>query len=727
VKRVSLAFLWHLHQPQYRLRGETVCPLPWVRLHGIRAYYDMVRVLEEFPEIRVTVNLVPCLLDQIRTYERGGSDLFLEVASVPAEELDDARKAFLFDHFFSAGEARMIGSLPAFTELLRRRHQARKVRGPSQAWKEFSAGDYRDLQALFDLAWFGFKAREDFPEVRALRGQGRGFTREDIRRIHEVEREILARLVPLYRRAAASGRMEISASPYAHPILPLLCDTQSAREALPDLPLPPRFHAPEDAEAQVIEGLDLIEREIGIRPRGMWPSEGSVSREAAEILARCGVGWAASDEQVLTASEREGPADPSMPWNLRDAPHLDLVFRDHDLSDRVGFTYSWMSAGEAVADFLATLHRRCEGRGDDPGLVLVALDGENPWENYADAGADFLRTLYGALVGNPRVNCRPVGEAIEACPRRGVLKRLRAGSWIRADFGIWIGGPEKNRAWGLLGQVRSEIAPALADPSIPEAWREAARASLRAAEGSDWFWWLDGQFHSTYRHEFDRIFRGHLRQAYEALGKGAPEILDQPIPAMAAPESETVVLEPPVWLTPRIDGFESNFFEWEGAIRVEWAALSRRSAMERSQRSLEALEFGFAPEGDFLLRIDPDPVFAGNDLFKEAGVDVTFRAGSGPKRFSLTLDGEGNLKTASWLAGTPADGRGASDPARSDARAAARKILELAIPAPEMELPPGRRATFQVRLCLGGEDVVLEEVEMRVPPAEGSGRSWSVS
>ncbi|HEV8375154.1 MAG TPA: glycoside hydrolase family 57 protein [Candidatus Polarisedimenticolia bacterium] len=727
MKPISLALLWHLHQPQYRLRDERVCPLPWVRLHGIRSYYDMVRVLDEFPEIRTTINLVPCLLEQIRAYERGESDLFLEMAAIPAEELDDSQKAFLFDHFFSAGETRMIGGLPAFAELHRRRHTARRIRGPAQAFKEFSVGDFRDLQALFDLCWFGFKAREDFPEIRALRGQGRGFTREDLVRIHAVEREILSRLIPLYRGAAASGQLEISASPYAHPILPLICDTQVAREALPDVSLPPRFRAPEDAQAQVREGLDRIEADLGYRPRGIWPSEGSLSQEVAGILARAGVTWAAGDELLLAASDREGTADPLLPWSVPEAPGLDLVFRDHDLSDRVGFTYASIGAGEAVADFLAALRWRAESRTEDSSMVLVALDGENPWENYADAGGDFLRTLYGALAGNQSVHCKSVGEAIQACPRRGTLNRIRAGSWIGAHFGIWIGGPQKNRAWELLRQTRDDVAPLLHDPSISVERRAAAWASLRSAEGSDWFWWLDGQFHSAYRWEFDRMFRGHLRQAYEALGKKPPETLEQPIPEPAAGEAETEPVEAPVWLSPTIDGFESDFFEWEGAIHVGWAALARRSTMERSQPLVEALEFGFTPTGEFLLRIDPAGE-NGHDDFKEAGVEIIFRAGAAdPARLSLTLDERGDLEQALCWKETQGKGARPASAGRSEARAAARKILEIAIPSVEVGLERGQRATFQVKLRRKGkEEVNLEEVEMRVPPFEWGGGAWSV-
>ena len=726
MKRIRLSFLWHLHQPQYRLRDERVCPLPWVRLHGIRAYYDMVRILEEFPEIRLTLNLVPCLLDQIRDYGRGGSDAFLEAGSVPAEELDDAQKAFLIDNFFSAGEARMIGGLPAFAEMSLRRHQARRVRGREDAWKEFSVGDFRDLQALFDLAWFGFKAQEDFPEIRALRGRGRGFADADIRRIHEVEREILGRLIPLYRRAAASGQVELSSSPYAHPILPLLCDTQSAREALPDLALPSRLRAPEDAEKQIVQSLDLMEREIGVRPKGMWPSEGSVSRETAVLLARCGVRWAASDELVLAASERGEDSDTSIPWRLSEAPGLDLVFRSHELSDRVGFTYSGKSAAEAAGNFLAFVAHRIEERPEDPGMLLVALDGENPWESFPGAGGDFLRSLYGALLGNPRIQCLPVGEAVEAAARRGALGRLRAGSWIGANFGIWIGGPEKNRAWDLIQRTRGELAPLLADPAVSAKAKEESWSSLRAAEGSDWFWWLDGQFTSNYRAAFDRIFRGHLKQAFEALGRTPPAILEEAIPAAATLLEETPPPEPAVRLSPEIDGFESDFFEWEGAIRLTGRALQRRGTMERAQRSVDALEFGFAREGEFVMRLDPAPGQAVS-LFGAAGVQVTFRSGPEPRHLALALDEAGNLKSARRWSGAPEGEKAAASFEPSRARAVARKILELALPSEEAGLIPGGRATFQVRLRRAGEEVVLEEIEMMVPDFATRAGQWTVS
>ncbi|HKB08062.1 MAG TPA: hypothetical protein VKF61_07295, partial [Candidatus Polarisedimenticolia bacterium] len=210
--RIALALLWHLHQPLYRLRGERVCFLPWVRLHAARSYYDMIRVLEEFPGIRVTFNLTATLIEQIRAYERGASDLFRETAKIPAEDLGDAQRAFLFENFFAAQAGSMIGPLPRFAELHALRERARRERGAS-AWTELTTADYRDLQVLFDLSWFGFKAREDFPEIRALIDRGRDFSARDVQAVHAVEDEILRRVLALYGAAAAQGRIEISTSP----------------------------------------------------------------------------------------------------------------------------------------------------------------------------------------------------------------------------------------------------------------------------------------------------------------------------------------------------------------------------------------------------------------------------------------------------------------------------------------------------------------------------------
>jgi alpha-amylase/alpha-mannosidase (GH57 family) len=718
VSRAPLAFLWHLHQPLYRLQGETSCFLPWVRLHALRSYYDMVRVLDPFPEVRVTVNLTPVLVEQIRAYAAGASDLYLDLASVPAGDLDEAQRVFLLDHFFSAQERPMISALPRLAELKERRERARRQRGPAEAWREFSDSDLRDLQVLFDLCWFGFMAREDFPLLRSLRERGMAYTRDDLAQMHAVEREIIGRLLPLYRRAVERGQIEISTSPYAHPILPLLIDSDSAREALPEVSLPPRFARPADARAQVVEGLDLIEHETGSRPRGLWPSEGSLSQETARLLSACGLAWAASDARVLQSSRTEAPADAGIPWEIPgEAPGLALVFRDSDLSDRIGFDYARQDPPKAVEDLLQAVRERLRGGGR---MLLVALDGENPWEHYPRAGARFLRALYGALGREPAIAATTVREAIADCPERGRLARLRAGSWIRADLGTWIGGPEKNRAWDRLGRIRSSLDAALADPAQPAAARRRAWEALRAAEGSDWFWWLDGQFDSAYRAQFDQAFRGHLRQACEALGRPVPEALGWPIPSPEHRPESVLLAEPTGWIAPTIDGYEGDYFEWQGAVRLRWTALQPGASMQRSSAGIESLRYGFSAAGDFFLRLDPDPRHR-HALFPRLGLDLLFRLGERTLRVCADLDERGDLAGARRCAADAPGLEPCAELRPSAARAAARKILELVLPAGELDLPMGQTAGLQIYLRASSGELALREIGLRLPQRAAAG------
>ena len=703
VAPVPLAFLWHMHQPQYRLPGEKVALQPWVRLHAARAYYDMVRVLEEFPGVKVTFNLVATLLEQIDAYRAGGSDLFRETARRPAEDLDDTGRRFLVDNFFAAQEARMIRPLPRFAELYDKRRDARRRRGEENAWRDFRPEDLRDLQALFDLAWFGFKAREDFPEIEALRRQGRGYTAQDVAAMHRVQDEILGRLQGLYCDAAARGQVEITASPYAHPILPLLCDTDAARPALPDAALPPRFRVPGDAQRQVADGLAAVEAAIGTRPRGLWPSEGSISAAAIEILEGCGVAWAASDVDVLKASERDGEADPRKPWRLEGAGGgVDLIFRDHDLSDRIGFTYARSDPRVAAAEIVEETRARAVGAPG--GFRLVALDGENPWEHYADAGAPFLRALYGAVQSAPGIAARTVSEALAGDAPRGRVSRLRPGSWINADFGIWIGGPEKNRAWSLLAETRGRLSGPLGDPGRDASERAAAWRSLRAAEGSDWFWWLDGQFESLYRDDFDRLFRAHLQAACAALKVAPPDALAWPLASTERGAAALKVAAAPI--EPVIDGFENHYLEWYGARPVEWTALAAGSTMQRATRPIEALRFGMTRAGDLAIRIDPGRA-AATDAFRDLRLDLRAVPPAGEAiETRVDLDARGDLAE-----GAPAG-----------IRAKGRKICELLLPAEQIGLHPGGGVILYLRVTLAGESVSLRGIDLKRDGAAGAGR-----
>jgi hypothetical protein len=402
-----------------------------------------------------------------------------------------------------------------------------------------------------------------------------------------------------------------------------------------------------------------------------------------------------------------------------------LLFRDHDLSDRIGFTYSGMEAGRAAADFAGEVERRAPRPGAGPALLLVALDGENPWEHFPRAGADFLRELYRRLLRSDRFSCATVGEALAAVPSRGAIRALHAGSWIRADFGTWIGGPEKNRAWTILGKVRSDLSAALEDPRTPADRRAAAWAALRAAEGSDWFWWLDGQFSSLHRLQFDQVFRGHLRQAYDALGRPIPDFLAWPIPRAASEDSEAGLLEPLTWLSPVVDGFEGDFFEWDGAETIPWSRLSPASTQERARGLLESLRFGFSKEGGFQLRMDP-PQSSPAGYFARFRVHLTFKgAGEATRRIGAELDEKGDRAQA-WIEPAPEEAPAGAGRSPSSLSLAARKILEMAVPAEETGIVPGERAVLRIRISRGDETITLREIEFRIPPLASRARNWSV-
>jgi alpha-amylase/alpha-mannosidase (GH57 family) len=532
--RVQLAFLWHFHQPCYRDLPSGKMLMPWVRLHGTKDYTGMVALLEEFPKIRCTANFSPVLLDQLDAYLHGSTDTMLDLTLVPAAVLTDEQKTAIRASFFHAHPESVIGAHPRYVELL---HAVR-------AGKMLKEADYLDLQVLANLGWFHPLVRS----VDYLRVRGRGYAEADKQALVERTLETLGSLLPRWR--GLGERVELCVSPYYHPIVPLLCEFASAREAIPDLPLPQAPSFRDEAEIQVRRALEAGEEHFGRRPRGMWPSEGSVSSEACALFARCGAQWVATDEDIL--------GEPG----VRDFGGLTVAFRDRELSNLVSFTYKGMPPGEAAADFI----RRLEGR---EGPVPVILDGENPWEQYPDGGIAFLRALYGALSDHPEIETVTMSELVPT----GRIDRVFAGSWINRSFSVWIGHEEDRRAWELLGRARADL------EGCPSA---LAWECLRAAEGSDWYWWFGEDFSSAQDMEFDALFRRHLMNAYRAAGRAGPEDLLRPI---KRPRREALFQAPRAPLRVTLDGRRTDYFEWAQAGRYEMAreygAMSGESAFLR--------------------------------------------------------------------------------------------------------------------------------------------------
>jgi len=597
---LRVVVLWHQHQPFYKNLVTGEYRLPWVRLHALKDYYGMVKLLDEFPNVHQTFNIVPSLIAQIEDYVAGTAhDPFLALAATPARDLSPPERRAALQYLFQANPVHLIGRYPRYHELWERFRNSGD--SPERAEKFFAAQDLTDLQVLSQIAWFDefFLADSD---VAVLIRKGREYSLDDQRFVIDKERELMAKVLPAHAAAARRGSIELSTSPFYHPILPLICDTNIGAVSTPGLTLPQnRFRHPEDAREQLQRGLDLHERVFGLRPRGVWPSEGSVSEEVLTIASGLGVNWMATDEGVLGRSlssffSRDGSGrlnadSASKLYTVYDyengATRMNMIFRDHTVSDLIGFVYSGMPAAEAAAHLIRNIKEAAQpvlNKGSDV-MFPIILDGENAWEYYPQSGREFLRRLYAALEITPGIEAVTVSEAITRHANRAPLKTLTPGSWIHANFNVWIGAPEDNRAWDYLSYARDFYAQAA--PRVSEAQRELAFEEILIAEGSDWNWWYGPEHHSANDRDFDELYRKHLSNVYQALGATAPEYLAQPIIGAAA---RPAFIPQTAYIHPRVAGDMVRYFEWIGA--AMYTADQRSGAMHGRSFLLDSVYAG---------------------------------------------------------------------------------------------------------------------------------------
>jgi alpha-amylase/alpha-mannosidase (GH57 family) len=572
---IRLLFLWHMHQPYYKDLVTGEYRLPWVRMHALKDYYGMVKLLDEFPGLHQTFNLVPSLIAQLQDYVSGTArDPFLEAASRPAAEMDLAEKLFALRYLFQANLDHVISRYPRYHELWLEFHT--RPEGIPFAAERLTNADITDLQVLSQIAWMDEFFLDD-PDIRELIRKERNYSLDDQRLVIGKEREFLAKVLPAYASAAKRGEIEISTSPFYHPILPLICDTNAGAASHSGLPLPShRFSHPEDAREQIQRGLDLHEQVFGLRPRGMWPSEGSVSNQALTIAHELGLNWVATDEGVLGRSvgatfQRNGagllePAGAERlyriyRWEQGEAA-IHMLFRDHSLSDLIGFVYSGAPAKDAAEDFLRRIKESAAPllAAGKTAVVPIILDGENAWEYYPESGREFLRRLYDAVLKDPQIEALTVSEAIAREPAPEKLGSIFPGSWINANFDIWIGSPEDNAAWDRLSDARDFFSENAQHASAGQ--KQLAFEELLIAEGSDWNWWYGPEHHSDNDQEFDQLYRKHLSNVYLALGSAPPETLAQPIAGSFAVSQFT---PQSAYIHPEIDGKNVSYFEWLGA------------------------------------------------------------------------------------------------------------------------------------------------------------------
>ncbi len=704
---LDVAFVWHMHQPYYRSAGTGTFKMPWARMHALKDYLDMVQILASYPTLHQTFNLVPSLVEQLETYASGAyDDLYWTHTVKPAAELEPAERAFVLERLCEHADHPRARSHARYLELARKRDSL-AAEGWEQAGQAFSVQELLDLQIWFNLAWFGAGGRSD-PAISELLERGQGFTEQDKVVLAACQERVLGEILPAYRESAARGQVELTTSPYYHPILPLLCDTDSARIATADLRLPARrFAHPEDASQQLADAVSRHAQWFGDRPRGVWCSEMAVGESVIPLLADLGIDWTIGDEGVLSRSvaevtidrdvtPRSGFGTPYRSYRLvREGAELAMVFRDHTVSDLIGFTYRSWDSREAASDLLRRL-REIQQSGQP--LVVIALDGENAWEYYQNGAVDFLSHLYEGLSTDTSLRCVTVSEHLRESPPESSLEWLHTGSWVFSDLTTWCGTDAQNEAWEHLHRARdladshrrslrldadhpAPVSEALTQDSAELAWRQ-----VLIAEGSDWFWWFGDHHHTQLDAVWDHEFRLCLQEVYRLLAQPVPAALSRPLAHLqtSGSSSSAMPLGP---IDPQIDGLLSSPTEWEAAGKLRAVTTPAMHAWVDAQA--REVRFGWRDERLCLMvAVEPSVLRPG------ITVEATVRSGGNSEEMLLraTLQ-EGGCASI--------DAFGFESPAEA-VMVSWRDVVEISLPSPPSLSPYDNRVGLVVRIGMGG-------------------------
>ncbi len=546
--------------------------MPWVRLHAVKDYLDMLMILEKFPKIKLNFNLVPLLLDSIDEYVyQDAHDVHSKLTVTPIEELSQSDKEFILNNFFDANYTHMILPHERYAELYKKRYGSEDTN-----IYIFDNQEYTDLMVYFNLCWIDPMWQEKYEEVKYLLAKGRNYTFEDRQLVIKIHREIMREIIPSYKRMQEEGRVEISTSPYYHPIMPVLIDVNCAKQATSIVNFPENIPSmKKDLEIQIVKALDKFENIFGVRPRGIWPSEQSVSQPTFDLLADLGVKWSISDEGILSSSIgkefiRDFRGYLEDPYNLcqvyeyrHDDKKINLLFRDSVLPNLLSFEYPAHNPIMAANDFyerIKAVQDKLVNAPSEHDLFTIAMDGENCWENYTNDGSTFLNVIYKLIENDDTIETVLVSDYIDTLNKQIQLREIAAGSWINRSFQLWIGEPTKNLAWEHLNKTRQDLIGFEHEfhdrqDLLEQAWRE-----IYIAEGSDWYWWYGEPNDSGQDHVFDYLFRSHLKNVYVILNKAVPEYLDIPLINII----NNISRIPKKTISPSLDGKMSDG-EWDYA------------------------------------------------------------------------------------------------------------------------------------------------------------------
>lgn len=539
VQKLNVVLYWHMHQPEYRDLRNGEYHLPWTYLHTIKDYVDMVSHLENCPQAKAVVNFAPVLLEQIDDYAqqlneylnhgKALRDPLLASLADPVMQPGEERRLLIVKSCLRANEQRLIKRYSAFKMLAA---MGKKALYNKAVLNYYSEQYFADLLVWYHLAWTAETVIENDPRIQALIEKAQDFTMHDRHTLIEVYSEIISGVIGRYKKLAQQGRIELSMTPYAHPIVPLLIDIESAQQAMPDAALPQARHYPgglERSRWHLQKGIQTFRHYFGFEPAGCWPSEGSISRETIELCGELNIKWMASGETVLRHSLKSSAIEAGdcihtayqlqgeSPW---------CFFRDDGLSDLIGFKYSDWHADDAVANLIGHLESIAEKCAtQDNAIVSIILDGENAWEYYPQNGYHFLTALYENLSQHPGLNLTTYSDYLQQPAEPTVLSEIVAGSWVYGTFSTWIGEEDKNRAWDMLIEAKQAYDRVVAGSSLSDDEHSAAEMQLATCESSDWFWWF-GEYNSAESVEaFDEQYRLHLSNLYQILKLEPPEYL----------------------------------------------------------------------------------------------------------------------------------------------------------------------------------------------------------
>ncbi len=589
MKKLHVAFLWHMHQPYYKDDMQNEYKMPWVFLHAIKDYYELPYYLSKFNSVKATFNLVPSLIEQLEEYAKGFvNDEFLSCVQKETSLLTQNERIFLAETLFFANVKTMIHPFPRYVELYTKKNKYKEL--PNFA-SELDNSEIVDLEVLFLLSWCSNALRENSHLVQELIKKGRGFEEADKKALFTELFAFVASIIPFYATLQKEGKIEVATTPFYHPILPLLLDKNAAKEA-DNNALTPKIFADfkTDAIRHVEMSIAKYESVFGRRPTTFWPAEGSISNKALELLSKSGVRYIGADEDVLFKSiDSRYRFGIYKRYIVGKEDKIGVLFRDKALSDLIGFTYSNKDPKEAVFDFMSRL-RELYNLINFEAVIPIILDGENAWEYYENNARDFFELLYAELEKSDWCDTLTFSEVFEKDDiETATIESIKPGSWIYGTFSTWMGHEEKNKAWELLSETKNAFEGA--KDSLSEDVLAKARKELMVAEGSDWFWWYGDDHYTPQADEFDELFRKHLLNIYKLIAKEPPVNLFESINKTKAAK---IKQKPKNYITPDVDGKMTDFYEWLGAGSIDLDA--EFSAMDSSGFHFEKLFWGFDDE-----------------------------------------------------------------------------------------------------------------------------------